>query len=472
MTLLAFLATAPNCQSRAANEPRTLAITQVTIVDPGLGVSRGDMTVIVVGNRIRQVAASSEVPIPAGAEVLDARGKFLIPGLWDMHVHAFSYSFPDFTAPLLVANGVTGARDMGYYVDTAAYWRGEVATGRAVGPRLVVGGRLDGPSNHTAWVSRAATAADARRAVDTLLTAHDGHRRADFIKVYSWLPRDAYFAAAGEVRSLGATFAGHVPYAVNAMEASDAGQRSIEHEDDLMRACSSSDAELRASLADTARHTPSSEVEFVRAAGRRMTATFDPPRCRALLARLAANGTWVTPTLVVYQPYAHAFDSATTHPELLGYVPRGLQREWRQRVSHVTPADTAIVAAFFSLPWTAEMQRAGVHLLAGTDTPLPYVFPGFSLHDELSLLVHAGLSPMQALRTATYEPAAYLKALDSLGTIEQGKVADLVLLDADPLLDIGNTRRVAAVILNGRLIGQRERQALLARARAFARASR
>ena len=443
-----------------------LAITHVTLIDGTGAAPRADVTVLVVGRRISAVGASDSVALPAGARVVDGRGRYLIPGLWDMHAHPFAYDFPRFAAPLLLANGVTGVRDMGHRVDSAVFWRREVAAARVLGPRLVVGGRIDGPGPGPPWASRAATADQARRAADSLVRLG-----ADFLKVYSRVPREAYFALADAARRRGVPVAGHVPYAVSAAEASDAGQRSIEHEDDLMRACSSRDAELRATLGDRSALAGRREMDVVREQARTMRASDDPARCRALFARLARNGTRVVPTLTVYQPYAHALDSAGTHPARLAYVPRALHEAWRRRpsVAAFEPRDTAVIAAFFSLARTGEMGRAGVRLLVGTDAPLPYVVPGFSVHDELALLVRAGLTPMQALQAATHEPAAYLNALDSLGSIAPRRLADLVLLDADPLADIRNTTRIRAVVADGRLIDRTALDAMLARAERLAK---
>ena len=446
------------CAPGAGAPEPPLAITHVTLIDAAGGAPLRDATVLVTGRRISAVGPSGAIAVPAGARVIDGRGRFLIPGLWDMHAHPFAHDFRRFAAPLLLANGVTGVRDMGYFVDSAALWRREVAAGRVLGPRLVVGGRVDGPIGRAPWASRVATAAQARRAADSLVRLG-----ADFLKVYSHVPREAYFALAEASRGLGVPFAGHVPHAVSAAEASDAGQRSMEHEDDLMRACSSRDAGLRAQLADRAALAGRREVDVMREQARALRASDDPARCRALLARLARNGTWVVPTLAVYQPYARALDSAATHPARLAYVPRALREAWRLRpsVAAFEPGDTAVVAAFFSLPRTGEMRRAGVRLLVGTDAPLPYVVPGFSVHDELELLVRAGLTPMQALQAATREPAAYLDALDSLGTIARGRVADLLLLDGDPLRDIRNTRRIRGVVVDGRHLDRAALDALL-----------
>ena len=399
--------------------------------------------------------------MPPGTRVIDGRGKFLIPGLWDMHVHGFVYVFSDFAGPLMIANGVTGARDMGYYIDTTLRWKADILAGREIGPRLVVGVRVDGPINQARFVAHVVTDEDGVRAVDTLARKKDGFPRADFIKTYSWIPRAAYFGIAREAKKLGVPFAGHAPYSVSVVEASNAGQRSIEHEDDLMRACSSRDSALRAIFGDTSTANAPDQLRIIRNEARRLNDSYDPDRCRTVIATLARNHTWITPTLVVYQPYAHAFDSAATHPELSKYVPGLVQGGWMRRAAGISRADSMVVRSYFSFDRTRDLRDAGVKLLAGTDMPQAFVYPGFSLHDELELLVRAGLTPLEALRTATYNPAEFLGALDSLGTVAKGKLADVVLLEANPLTDIRNTRRISVVIANGRVFDGAARAQLL-----------
>ncbi|HEV7838761.1 MAG TPA: amidohydrolase family protein, partial [Gemmatimonadaceae bacterium] len=221
------------------------------MIDVVAGAAHPDNTVLIEGNRITFAGPAADAKLPGGVTVIDGRGKFLIPGLWDMHVHGFVYVFSDFAGPLMIANGITGARDMGYHVDTTLSWKARIASGSEIGPRLVVGARVDGPVNNAHFVAHVVTEEDGVRAVDTLAKRKDGSSRADFIKPYSWVPRSAYFGLASEARKLNVPFAGHVPFAVSVVEASNAGQRSIEHEDDLMRACSSRDSVLRARFGDT-----------------------------------------------------------------------------------------------------------------------------------------------------------------------------------------------------------------------------
>lgn len=448
----------PACAGHPAQ--KSIAITHVSVIDVTNGQIRADYTVLVAGNRIDYVGPATSAKIPADARIIDGRGKFLMPGLWDMNVHAFVWVFSEFAGPLMIANGITGAREMGWHIDTTLRWRSDIAAGREVGPRLVVGVRIDGAVNKAKFVAHIVTEEDGVRAVDTLAHKKDGSRRADFLDVYSSIPRAAYFGLVREARKVGVPFAGLVPYSVSMVEASDAGQRSMEREDDLMRACSSRDSLLRARFADTS-VVARDPFDMIKAQAHLVQSSYDPAKCKSVIAALARNHTWVTPTLVVYQPYVHAFDSASTHPEWAAYVPGLVQGGWIHRAATIKPADSMAMRSYFSFDRTRELKEAGAKLLAGTDMPQAFVYPGFSLHQELELLVESGLTPLEALRTATYNPADFLGALDSLGTVTQGKLADLILLDADPLTDIHNTRRISVVIANGRVFDQAARTQLL-----------
>jgi cytosine/adenosine deaminase-related metal-dependent hydrolase len=436
-----------------------LAVTHVTVVDVEGGRLLPDRTVAVCGRHVGDVSTSA-APAARVAQRIDGSGKFLIPGLWDAHVHSLTVDFAGWFGPLALANGVTSARDMGFYSNSGLAARLDVAAGRVTGPRLLVSMRLDGPSNAAQWVRRAATHDEGAEAV------REARRLGlDFVKVYSSLPRDAYLGALAEAQRLGIPVDGHVPYAVSVTDAVAAGQRTIEHEDDLMRACTVGDDSLRRAFA--ARHDsdrPDDELRLVRAAGRAMREHPDARQCETVAELLAARRVAVVPTLVVYQPYAAARTPAVTHPERDRFVPSALRESWLHRLERVTDADTAVASAYFSYPRTLMLQGRGVRLLAGTDTPLPYVVPGFSLHDELALLVRAGLTPLQALRSATTMPPTVFGMRDSLGAIAPGQLADLVLLDANPLADIANTRRIRAVVANGRYFDRAALDALLAQA--------
>jgi imidazolonepropionase-like amidohydrolase len=280
----------------------------------------------------------------------------------------------------------------------------------------------------------------------------------DFVKVYSLLPRDAYFAIAAEAKRQGMVFAGHVPGSVTPAEASDAGQKSIEHLTGILLACSAKEDEIRrqedAMMKSGAKLVSSSFIKFEVAT----VDTFDDKKADALYAKFAKNGTWMCPTLTVLRAVAYIDDTNFRTDPRLSYIPgyliNGMWGGDAFGYKSRTPEDKAGMKRVFqkSLEMVGAMHRAGVQIIAGTDTPNPFVFPGFSLHDELGLLVRAGLTPMEALQAATRDAAKYLGIVDSVGTIEKGKYADLVLLDANPIADISNTKKINAVVVGGRLV--------------------
>ncbi len=419
-----------------------LAFTHVTVIDATGAAPLPDMTVVVENQHIVTLGKSRLLRPPHGAHVIEARGKYLIPGLWDMHVHTvFGDWLPaneQVTLPLFVANGITGVRDMGGDLEVLKWWRTRIAAGRLLGPRMIIAGpMLDGPIPRFPSSAPVAGAADGRRTVDELQA-----QGVDFIKIQSLIPRDGYFAAAEEAKKLGITFVGHVPDAVRASEASNAGQKSIEHFTGVFEGCSPLEDEL---------------IKGPKTLGRYAT-TYDPERARQVIALMARNQTWQVPTLVWERGQWLIDDNDLSHDPLIKYAPAAWKdRTWPMFVKAILSdmdTDPLPVRQHFvqmELDMTLAMFQAGVPFMAGTDTAAGvHVFPGFSLHDELGLFVRAGLTPMQALQTATLNPARFMGRLNDLGTVEKGKLADLVLLDANPLDDIGNTRRIRAVVLAGR----------------------
>ncbi len=437
----------------AQPQGRPLALPHVTVIDATGSAAQPDMTVLIEHGQIARLGKSTEFALPREAEVVEATGKFLIPGLVDMHVHTTWDRH--YIRPLMLANGVTGVREM-FAQDLPAIQRrrGEVAGGSLAGPRILAAGPivdgLDAPWPHSII---ATNAAEGRAAVARVKS--EGY---DYVKVYSALNREAYFAIAEEAKREGIPYAGHVPGSVSAIEASNAGQRSFEHLYGISRGCSTREAELqKASLS----YLAASEAELD---------SFSEEKAAALLELLRRNGTWQVPTLVVDRNAAlysdPEYSRTFAHPSRLRYVPYALHAMWKLglRLTPALPRDQLEVSRRYfewQLRMVGAMQRAGVGILTGTDTPNPYVHPGFSLHDELELLVQAGLTPMQALQAATRNPALYFGTLKATGTIESGKVADLVLLDANPLEDIRNTRRLRAVIFGGKLIAKPGLEALL-----------
>lgn len=450
----------PTAWSQQKPQQNILAISDVAVIDATGAPARPHMTVIINGDRITKIAKTGEVAIPKNAQVIDGTGKFLIPGLWDMHVHTVWKGRPERFFPMFIANGVTGVRDMAADVEFLKQLRKDISEGRLVGPRLMGGPMVDGPL--PIWPEPSIPISDEASARQTVASVKD--RGADFIKVYSLIPRPAYFALADEAKKRGIPFAGHVPISVSAAEASDAGQKSIEHMEGIFLSCSTEESELRKTIVESikdAKDTDQVRASLVRALDdtySRLLETYSQEKAAALFARFARNGTWQAPTLVVARVGAFLDDRNFTNDPRLKYVRRGLRDEWKNqddfRLKNRTAESAALGKRMLQkrLEVVLAMHRAGVKMLAASDALLIYVFPGFSLHDELELFVQAGLTPMEALQTATRNPATYLGLIDMVGTIEEGKKADLVLLEANPLENISNTKRINSVIVDGRLI--------------------
>lgn len=447
--------------SKQAAQRSALVFTHVTIIDATGAPPSSDMTLVIVGDRIAELGKSEEIPLPQGAQIVDGSGKFLIPGLWDMHVHTLTRQRVEWCFPVFIANGILGVRDMGSPLEELEQinqWRQETAQGILLGPRIVAAGPLvDGSKPLFPDMSIAvANAGEGRQAVNILK-----QRGADFVKVYSLLPRDAYFAIAEEANHQGIPFAGHVPESVNAGEASDAGQRSIEHLSGILLACSTNETELRNELlAARAKSDPSLLYSALRHIQTKGKETYSDKKAEALFSQFVRNETWQVPTLTVAWTVASLNDGGLTNDpcfkKVLSMSPERRRLKTDSRFKDLTSGGSQIA---FEL--VAAMRRAGVKFMAGTDAPNLWAYPGISLHEELALLVSAGLTPMEALESATCNPATYLGLQDSLGTVEKGKIADLVMLEANPLDDINNTRRISAVVVRGRLIGKSELQRML-----------
>jgi hypothetical protein len=427
-------------------------IRNVTVINPGESAVLPNMTVEVANRKIVRVFHTGDAashPAKSKVKSIDGRGKFLIPGLWDMHVHsAFGTWLPggkDVILPLFVANGITGVRDMGSELEVVRAWKHDIAQGTMLGPRMVIAGpMLDGPVPRFPASVSIKTPEDARAAVDRLQ-----QQGADFIKIQSLIPRDAFFAAAEEAKKDRIVFAGHVPDAIRASEAAMAGEKSIEHYTGVFEGCSTNE--------DALLHGPKGP--------RKVVESYDPERAKALIALFVRERTWQVPTLVWERGQWLIDKSDFSHPPLARYVPPYWRdNTWRQFTEDILKdmdTDPIVYRERFvqmEMAMTLAMHKAGVPFMAGTDTaPGVYVVPGFSLHDELALFVQAGLTTMEALQTATSNPARYLGTERTMGSIAPGKVADLVMLDRDPVADIHATTKIAAVVLDGRYL---TRQAL------------
>jgi imidazolonepropionase-like amidohydrolase len=450
--------------------PPTVALRNVTVVNVIDGSLRADQTVLITGNRITTVGPTTEVIVSRNADVIDAAGGFLIPGLWDMHVHSVanvaldmavhSVQAADWHFPLFLAWGVTGVRNMNdgtgdVTLELTNSIKRRLATGALHGPRFITNGpSIDGDPPLASNAAVVRTAEQARAAVNKLVDSH-----ADFIKVYENLSREAYFALMDQAQRRGIPVDGHVPFRVTPEEAADAGQRTFEHVLAMAAGCSTTAAAERERFASVLSPragspaldglTPMTLFHHERA----LYDSRDPAACAPTIAAYLRNEVADTPNIVAYRDVVDAKE-IFANTRRMRLVPEVIRRNWEsmpgtdlyQEMQSVLRPLVALYSQNARL-----LNEADVLLLAGTDVGLPALIPGISLHEELELLVEAALTPLQALQTATINPARVLGQADSLGSIEVGKLADVVLLGADPLADIRNTQRIRAVVADGRL---------------------
>jgi imidazolonepropionase-like amidohydrolase len=457
----------------------SLRIAHVTVIDPETRSVLPHRSVYIAQDRILAVVREDEPPPYRAARTLEGSGRFLVPGLLDMHVHLF---LPEPAAPvlaLMLANGVTGVREMsgdcwelagategciGDYRRLAA----QVKAGEVAGPEIlelastmVMGpARVRLPAEVPSYVAPS-TPAEGRQLVRYLHA-----RGVDLIKTHDSIPGEVFRAMMDEARGLGIAVSGHVPYAANTDELIRLGFGSIEHARDLLYDCSRYGEEFRRVGSAYADRQPGAKRPDDAERMRRSVAEYESALCASRMRSLAAAGVYLTPTHVTREMEARAAEPAYRDQPLRRYILPARNADWQADLDETgaAPAElTALRQGFFrhGLTLTGLAHRAGVRILAGTDANDTMIVPGFALHRELGLLVQAGLSPMEALRAATSVPAAYLRRTATLGGISPGKEADLILLRANPLDDIAHSTSIETVISNGRVYDRAALDALL-----------
>jgi imidazolonepropionase-like amidohydrolase len=456
VALIALFAVGVLWPTRSLEPVRTttpLAIVNVTVVDVQGARLVSSQTVLVEVGRIVAVGDAAAVDVPSTAQIVDGGNRYLLPALWDMHAHVYAFS-PLLDLPLFIAYGVTNVRDMqgcpqpdDPFIACAKdkrRWTAEALAGERIGPRIVASPSFmaNGPGilermTDVPEFFGTATSGQGREFVRYFAG------QVDAIKVYDHIPRDAYFELADEAHRLNMDVVGHRPHAVSAIEAAQR-QKSIEHARFLLHESFTGSAELR-------RQAGSARWREDR---RRMLDEHDPQMVQAIFAAMKRNGTWYVPTHLTRWVDAYADDPTVREDPLLRYLHPLMKRQWLEDIDETladdpSPAARETYRAFYrkGLELTHAAHQAGVRILVGTD----YIVAGADVHRELEQLVLAGLTPAEALRAATLAPAEYFGLEAQYGAVAAGQVADLLLLGADPLVDIRNTQHIEAVIFNGNL---------------------
>jgi hypothetical protein len=417
-------------------------ITNVNIVDVNTGKIVKNRTVAIDNNRISAIY-DKEIIGSDSTIIIDGKGKYLIPGLWDMHAH-YKWSHVDMD-PLLIANGITGVREM--WGDMPEFVKVPKKT-QPEGPLspdvYLSGDLLDGnPPSFPMGCLVVTTPDEAVAAVQSQID-----KKVDFIKVYSSLSEECFLAIAQEAKKRNIPFAGHIPNRVSIYKAIEAGMSSSEHLYGFLNACSSVDTSNEA-----------------------LVSTFSESRFDSLCTVLAKSSMWLCPTLTVNRAMGYLNDTTFTRDSRIAYLSGPVIEIWNQKLNPYTKSEidnfsnSTRVRYLFELSLLGKMNEKGVKFIAGTDFPNPYVFPGFSLHDELSLMVKGGMPVLDALRSATINPAIFMNKKADFGSVEAGKLASLVLLNKNPLENIENTKTIETVIVRGKVYNRKALDLLLEQAK-------
>jgi len=437
-----------------------IAITNTSIINMNDGEIAEGMTLIIKKGIISTIGKSNELEIPSKAKVVDGTGKYIIPGLWDMHAHTSSESVTrSVLYPSFIANGITGIRvlsadcfepcwELQMNIDQSKGLQSDVENSILVGPNAIFGstyinGAIPGkPST----IKEPGNRQDGKKLVHLLLD-----RGVDFIKIYDEIPRNAYFGIAEEAKKKGLPIAGHVPVSIKASEASDAGQKSIEHccAGSLFEECSSEEKKLREQITKVIQ---SREPKNMYSLVLELVKTYDDAKCQEVIRKFLENNTFYTPTLVATEMDNILRKDDWRDDPRLKYLPKIEHEFWIE--DEITTKevlgiqDPLIREKRFDI--VGDMNKAGVKLLAGSDCGVFGVHYGSGLHDELELLVEAGLTELEALQTATVNPAEYSDKLEFIGNVREGLKADLLILNENPLDNISNTKRIYSVLSNGK----------------------
>lgn len=457
------------CQSDEAQYENATVIQNITTIDAENGLNE-NQTVVIKDGKIVDVNSSDELTVsPESNEVIDGSGNFLIPGLWDAHVH---FSYIEELAPsmfnLFLVYGITSVRDTGGRIEFVKQWKNRSVANPTDAPRVMIAGPLlDGEPNVYDGSSpgRPPLSVELETVEDvTAMVNKLDSIGVDLLKAYEMLTPEQFKEVIRLAEEKGLKVTGHVPLSMNAVSASNVGLNSMEHMRNLEVSMASNWEELqeqRLHMLEEGQDEPGGILRSRIHSAMRETAieNYDDERADEVLQVLAENETWQIPTLALNTRSVEKFYTDPAWQETFTLLPDSIKQEWYNNTEGAAQAEVSEFGAEYS-NWLFNMvdkiNEAGIPMMAGTDTPIGLLTPGRSLHHELKVMVDAGLTPRKALKAATLNPARYFEMENELGTIDEGKWADLLILDANPLEDIENTLEINTVIKQGEVYNQEE----------------
>lgn len=440
-----------------------ICIQNISTIDPNEGLKK-NQTVVIQDGRITKIRNSSEIKLAASNKIIDGTGKFLIPGLWDAHIH-FSYleELAPFMLDMFLAYGITSVRDTGGRIEFVKKWKDQAKKNPNASPRVMIAGPLlDGKPNvydgsdpgHPPLSVGLATEKDVSEQIDFLIS-----EGVDLLKAYEMLTPEQFSMVIEKAKSKGLKVTGHVPLSMDVMSASNMGLNSMEHMRNLELSVATNAEELltqRRELLKNVNEKLGGELRSSIHQAQRETAikNFDEEKANQVLDILKENQTWQVPTMALNtlrvtkpfkkDPWWNSFD----------YLPNTIKNNWVETIEMMMGSDVSKFQtdhADWMMMMIKKVHEKGIGIMAGTDTPIGFLTPGYSLHEELNVLHQAGIPPLEVLKSATWNPARYFNMDCELGSIKETMIADLLILDANPLEDINNTQKINSVIKNGTL---------------------
>ena len=468
-----FLLITTRCNTPDSYFEDALCIDNISIIDPKVGLIE-HQTVIIKEGKILQVLPADQINLSSKNTIIDGTGKFLMPGLWDAHVH---FAYIEEMAPsmfdLFLAYGITSVRDTGGEINFTSAWKKKSLQNPTSSPRVMIAGPLlDGMPNvydgsdheHPPLSVGLATVSEVRNKVNEL-----DSMGVDLLKAYEMLTPEQFEEIMRLAKQKGLNVTGHVPLSMDVISASNAGLNSMEHMRNLELSCAANSDELLAQrqeiLALGKKDIGGVLRSKIHALQRPLAiANYDPQRAQEVLDVLAKNDTWQIPTLALATGFTERPFARPEWQETFKYLPEAIELSWKKEIDQLlatspTPFNETYTQWFTNM--VGQVHRTGIEIMAGTDCPIFYLTPGRSLHEELEVLVKAGLSPLEALQTATINPAKYFHLENELGAVKEAMRADLLILDANPLDDIKNTQKIDAVIKQGHYMGRSDLDEML-----------
>ncbi|MFP2995397.1 amidohydrolase family protein [Spongiivirga sp. MCCC 1A20706] len=463
------------CQNNKKVFENAICIQNITTIDAINGVEEGQ-TVILKNDRIFKISDTNDLALSEDNNIIDGTGKYLIPGLWDTHMH---FAYIEELAPsmldLFLAYGITSVRDTGGRIEFVKQWKDKADADPENSPRVKIAGPLlDGiPNVYDGGAPNRPELSVGLNSVEAV--AKEMHKLdsigVDLFKAYEMLSPEQLVKIVEIANKKGLKVTGHIPLSMDAISASNAGMHSIEHMRNLDVSMAFNWRELweqrTKMLAEGAYKQGGDLRSSIHKAQQEIAINnYDEERANEVLAVLKKNDTWQVPTLVLNTLFTGQYFANEDYQKSYEYLPDSIGAYWQKRsivLQKFPISDFRKKYDDWNLKMVKKIHDTGIPIMAGTDSPIAYLTPGRSLHEELAVLVKAGLSPKEALKTATLNPAKYFNLDDELGLIKENYLADLLILDANPLEKIGNTLSINSVIRNGKIHDRKSLDTILNR---------